>query len=134
MSLNKILKKFLDNFIFEKTSSLAESRAIDKEKIKTFLTQSIKQALKEEKTAQGILFERIKEWNKEWIKENPKERELILNDCLKLIEWKIEKEKKIAIKQAFEEMEDIDFYGWKESSQDMIKRKIKQKQQEFLNN
>lgn len=45
----------------------------------------------DEDNSDEILWKRMKEWNKEWQDENPKERSLTWQDALKLIEWKIEK-------------------------------------------
>lgn len=47
-----------------------------------------------------LLWNRLDKWQKEWVAENPKERKLVTNDALKLIEWKIEKEKKASREEA----------------------------------
>jgi len=56
-----------------------------------------------------MLWDRIDKWQKEWRKEKPKERGLVLNDALKLIEWKInrvrEGERKKILKEITKEVE-----------------------------
>jgi len=41
--------------------------------------------------ASKMLWTRMQEWNKEWQKENPKERSLTLLDAMDLIVWKLAK-------------------------------------------
>lgn len=57
------------------------------------LLESQKAEYEDEISASKLLWKRLNEWQKEWRAENYKERELISQDAIKLIEWKIEKEK-----------------------------------------
>lgn len=67
------------------------------EEIKQFISTLIDKV--EEETEEDALlatkaiWDRMAKWQKEWREEKPKERELVMLDALKLIEWKIEKAK-----------------------------------------
>ncbi len=62
--------------------------------LEDFISTQITKAEKETWSAQQMLWDRMENWQNEWVTENPKERKLIMHDALKLIEWKIAKAKK----------------------------------------
>ena len=61
---------------------------LDKEREKAFEAQD------NAWSATRILWDRMNDWNKEWQKENLKERKLTYQDAIKLIEWKIDQARK----------------------------------------
>ncbi len=73
--------------------------------IKSFIQFHIAKAETETWSAQQMLWNRMEDWQNEWIAENPKERKLIMHDALKLIEWKIDKAKQDERKELREKVE-----------------------------
>lgn len=65
----------------------------------TSLTEQHHKELDDTWLASQILWDRMKEWNKEWQTEKPEERALTHEDAMKLIEWKIQREAKAILKE-----------------------------------
>lgn len=95
---------------FDKQFLNASAIAPTKEEVYPFIFQSMEKAYQlgekagEEDgfTATRLLWDRMKDWNEEWQKEMPKERDLESQDALKLIEWKIKKAYQTALEDVLE--------------------------------
>ena len=72
-----------------------------------YIQKELDKAREEEWSATRMLWDRMDKWQKEWKKENPKERKLVFNDALKLIEWKIITAREEERKELLEKIEKI---------------------------
>lgn len=89
-------------------AQLPESKRVELEQlIRTTLTAVAEEARAEAESecfeSRKILWERMKEWNDEWRAENPEDRALCTEDAMRLIEWKIEKAREEARREAITE-------------------------------
>jgi len=99
--------KKIDNEICDILRDCGDGHIDGHEEILELFKKELDKAREEEWSATRMLWDRMDKWQKEWKKENPKERKLVFNDALKLIEWKIITAREEERKELLEKIEKI---------------------------
>ena len=87
----------------DKFSLSLQGVQIDGEFVGDAIRRYYREQLKDTLISVQLLWDRMDMWQDEWEAEKPEERALILNDALRLIEWKMNKEYERGISEALEE-------------------------------